>query len=159
MTRLSEMLDRKAEDIKRPPILPAGIYEAQVAKAAEFDERTSDFEGGTTWDIVRFPCKVTGAIEVDEDDLEAYGKVEGAPFRHEFLINTRPDKLADAERTMFSLRLFLEALGVMDDSTELGEAIAASPGASFGVELTHRNYTSQGEERVALNVRRAFVLD
>ena len=153
--RLSEMLDRKTEEIKRPPLLPTGSYEATVVGHPELD----DIQGkdGTVYDKVTFKCQVTAPIEVDEEDLAEYGSVAKAPFRVEYLVNTDPDEEQKRESAVFRIKLFLEACGAVSEDMTLQEGFAAVSGCSFGVDIGHRQDPNDSE-RMFLDVRRVYTL-
>lgn len=135
--KFSDALDRKLEEIKRPPVLPVGHYIWQISKHPEIDEFESQKTGGT-FERVTFQLTCAAASDdVDPDDLEAYGNVQGAQSRKTFLFSNNPDDKAAFERSMFNLRRFLDHCGV-DDSLPMNEALAASVGQQFLAELTHR---------------------
>ena len=133
--RFSDSLDRKLEEIKRPPNLPTGHYIWAVKKHPDID--TFEAKSGDEWEKVTFQLNcVSPHDDVDEDELEEYGNVQGAMNSKVFMFNTNPDKKADFERTMFNLRRFLGHCGV-DESLGLAEALGASVGANFLGELKH----------------------
>ncbi len=136
MASFTELLDRKAEDIERPPLLPIGIYSAKVSKPHAVSELKG--KDGTTYERVEFPCAIVAPIEVDEQDLEDYGSVANAPFRVDWLLNTAEDEHAKREMTLFRIKTFLEASGAMSDGDELGIGMANAVGAEFAVEIGHR---------------------
>lgn len=135
--KFSDALDRKLEEIKRPPVLPLGHYVWQISKHPEIDEFEST-RTGTTFERVTFNITcVQASDDVDTDDLANYGNVQGAQNRKTFLFSNNPDEKAAFERSMFNLRRFLDHCGV-DESLPLNEALAASVGQQFLGELTHR---------------------
>lgn len=133
--RFTDSLDRKLEDIKRPPNLPIGHYVWQVSKHPEIVSRegpNGDFE------IVKFPLVcVEPSEDVDPDDLEEYGNVAGAMVSKDFLFPVGEDVAADFARAEFNLRRFLGHLGV-EESLSLGEALAASVNKQCLGKLEHR---------------------
>lgn len=134
--RFSEALDRKLEEVKRPPNLPVGHYIWQISKHPDFDE--FDGRDGGKFERVTFQLScVQASDDVDPDELASYGNVQGALNRKTFLFNNSDDDKANFERSMFNLKRFLEHAGV-DQSLSLSEALAASVGAQFLGELTHR---------------------
>lgn len=135
--RFSDALDRKLEEIKRPPNLPVGHYVWQISKHPEMDELDSQ-RTGTTFDRVTFQLTCLSATDdVDQDDLAAYGNVQGATQRKTFLFTRDESEKAAFDRSMFNLRRFLGHLGV-DENLPLSEALAASVGCQCLGELTHR---------------------
>lgn len=134
--RFSAALDRKLEEVKRPPNLPVGHYIWQVSKHPEVDE--FDGRDGNKFERVTFNITCFAAMDdVDTDELAEYGNVQGALNRKTFLFSTNEDDKANFERSMFNLKRFLEHCGV-DQSLSLSEALAASVGQQFVGELTHR---------------------
>lgn len=133
--RFTDSLDRKLEEIKRPPNLPIGHYIWQVQKHPEVVARegqSGDFE------VVKFTLACVAPDEdVDPDELEDYGNPEGAVVSRDFLFSANPDDKARFEQSMFNLRRFLGHLGV-DESLELGEAMAASVGQQCKGLISHR---------------------
>jgi hypothetical protein len=153
MTRFTDMLDRKAEDIKRPPLLPVGQYLIQVKKQPEQEETTGN--DGTLYDVLRFPCAVVEAVEVDSDELEEYGKVAGAPVRIDFLFNTDPDENAKREGSLNRLKNFLMHLQCFEEGQTVAEGLAASPGSQCMAELSHRPDPND-PENFFLEVKRTY---
>lgn len=135
--RFTEALDRKVEDIKRPPNPPVGHYIWQVTKHPDIDEIESK-KNGQTYDRVTFTLQcVSPSDDVDSDELAEFGNVQGYTQRKVFLFPTDEGEKANYERTMFNLRRFLGHLGV-DESLELGGALAAAVNGQCLGELTHR---------------------
>lgn len=135
--KFSNALDRKLEEIQRPPVPPVGHYIWQVSKHPEIDEFESKNTGGT-FERVTFQLVIVQAGEdVDPDDLREYGNVQGFQSRKTFLFSNSDDDKANFERSMFNLRRFLGHCGV-DESLALNEAMAASVGQQVMAELTHR---------------------
>lgn len=134
--KFSDSLDRKLEEIKRPPNLPVGHYTWQVDKHPDVEE--GETREGKPYERVTFQmiC-VEASDDVDPDELEEYGNVQGARNRKSFFFSNDPEETANFARTEFNLRRFLDHLGV-DESLALGEALAASVGAQCLAELTHR---------------------
>lgn len=138
--RFSDALDRKLEEIKRPPNLPIGNYVWQVAKHPDQDTIESS-KTGATWDRLTFTLSCVSAHDdVDEDELAAFGNVQGQQQRKVFLFTQDEDDAAAFERTRFNLKRFLGHLGIdIDDGKiTLSEALADSVGAQCLGEVTHR---------------------
>lgn len=135
--RFSQALDRKLEEVKRPPNLPVGHYVWQVAKHPEVDEFESSRTGGTFERITFQITCVAASDDVDPYELAAYGNVQGAQNRKTFLFSNSEDDKAAFERSMFNLKRFLGHCGV-DESLSISEALAASVGQQFMGEVTHR---------------------
>lgn len=138
--KFSEALDRNMEEIKRPPNLPTGNYTWQVKKHPEIDEFESRNTGDTFERITFQLACVSPSDDVDTDELDAYGNVEGALNRKSFLFNTNPDEKAAFDRSLFNIKRFLGHLGldVDEDGITLSDALAASVNAQCLGEITHR---------------------
>lgn len=133
--RFTDALDRRMEEVKRPPNPPVGHYTWQVKKHPDsdsFDSRNS----GKTFDRLSFQMSCVGASDdVDPDDLAEYGDVSGFVTSKSFLFDNEDEQAF--ERSMYNLKRFLEHLGV-DESLSLSEALAACVGAQCLGELKHR---------------------
>lgn len=140
--RFTDSLDRNLEEIKRPPNLPVGHYIWQVSKHPEVIDR--DGANGS-FQIVKFPLTCVAPDEdVDPDDLEEYGNVEGAMVSRDFLFSNSPDDKAKFEQSMFNLKRFLGHLG-LDEGMSLTEALAASVGRQCKGKVKHRPDPSDPE--------------
>lgn len=133
----TDALDRKLEEVKRPPNLPMGHYIWTVSKAPEqesFESRNT----GDTFDRITFQVTcVSASDDVDPDELAEYGNVAGAVNRKSFLFTQNPEEKAAFERSMFQLKRFLGHCGV-DEDLSVGEALQAAVGTQFLGEITHR---------------------
>lgn len=136
--KFTDALDRKAEEINRPPVLPKGHYTFQITKEPEIE----DFEStktGDTFDRVTFAmAAVEASDDVDEDELNAFGNVQGQQLRKTFLFNTTDGKDADFDRSMFNLKRFLCEHGGLDEGMTLEELLASCPGVQMLGEVNHR---------------------
>lgn len=134
--RFTEALDRKMEDIERPPNLPVGHYVWRITKHPEQD--SIEAQSGITYDTLTFQCVAVSAMQdVDPDDLEAYGKIEGTPCRKQFMFDTSEDGKTRFDQSLFNVRRFLGHCGV-DESLPMNEALLASVNGEFVGELKHR---------------------
>lgn len=136
--RFSDALDRKAESIERPPVLPLGHYVFVVKAIPEME----DFESaktGDTFDRVTFMLSsLSAGDDVDEEELAAYGNPSGQTLRKAFLFNTTEGKGSDFERSLYNMKMFLvEHLG-LDESMTIQEQLASCVGAQCMGEVTHR---------------------
>ena len=133
----TDSLNRKMEEVKRPPNLPTGHYVWQINKVPE-QESFESSRTGTTFDRLTFQVSCVEAMDdVDPDDLAEYGNVAGTLNRKSFLFTQDPDEKAGFERSMFQLKRFLEHCGVEEDVT-LEEGINNAVGNQFVGEVTHR---------------------
>ncbi len=133
--KFSDALDRKLEDIKRPPNPPVGHYVWQINKHPDIDEFTS--RAGDDFEKITFQiaCAEPGE-DVDTDELAEYGNVVGYRSKKEFLFADSEADQANFDRSMFNLRRFLGHCG-LEEGLSLTEALAASVGTQFLGELTH----------------------
>jgi len=133
--KFSDVLDRKVEDVKRPPNPPIGHYIWQVKKQPDsepFESRNT----GKTFDRVSFQMACVEATDdVDPDELEEFGNVAGFVTTKSFLFDNEDETAF--QRSEYNLKRFLEHLGI-DESLSLGEALAASVNAQCMGELRHR---------------------
>lgn len=134
--RFAEMLDRKAEEIKAPPLLPAGLYHVRCKAAAEQDE-VNGRDGGL-FDKVTFRLEVITPIEVDEDALAEFGKVSGYPLRLEFMFDTAEDEVYKREQTLNRMKQFMENLGTFAEGMSLGEGLVSCAQGQCQAEIGHR---------------------
>lgn len=140
MAKFSDALDRSMDDIKRPPPLPVGNYTFRITKvpgeAVEIQ--------GKPYERLDFPVAAIAALDdVDADELEAFGKVEGAPSRVSFLFNTDPAEERSFENTLNDVKAFLDKCGV--EGGTLKERIARSANAQFIGEISHRQDPNNAE--------------
>lgn len=154
MTKFADLLDRKAEEIKQPPLLPAGTYLAMVKQYPEVGDLKSD-KG--QYEKVTFNMEVVSAYEVDEDAITEFGTVQGFPLRMDFIIDNGED--ADAARkregALNRIKTFLTNLGVLSDEMTLGEGFVASVSAACLVEVGHRPDPNDSE-RFYVEIKRTF---
>lgn len=152
MGMFDEYLDRKAEDIKAPPLLPPGTYLAQVKSHPERKDTPE-------WEFLEFSLVVVEPDEVDEEELAGFGKVAGFPIRHSFGFSKKPDDERSRELSLNGLKTFLTSLGIeFEGSMSLGEAIAQSPGCQAVVKVSHRPDKAD-KSKVFLNVDATYAID
>lgn len=133
----TEALNLKAEDIKRPPMLPVGHYRAVVAKIPEIS--TSD-DG--KWDFVDFQFKIVQAQDdVDADEMKEFGSLTNINRRHRFLFNKDPAEKQAFDRTLFQLKRFLLDHLKVDVGTEapLKQMLDEAPNCQFLVTVGRRS--------------------
>jgi len=135
--RFSEMLDRKAEEIQRPPLLPVGIYRVQWTQPAEQDSIDSS-KTGKTYDRLTFVGQVVEAVEVDENELAEFGNVQGTRVRHNYLFSTAEEDANATELRLTFLKEFLMDLGAFEDGMTLSEGLGNAVGTTCLVEIGHR---------------------
>jgi hypothetical protein len=135
----NDILNKKADEIEKPPLPPQGTYRFTVTKVPEATESQSG-----EWDILNFQCQAVEAMDnVDMDDYK--GEVTGIRLRKTYMFN-KSDEVA-FQQTEYNLRTFLEKhLGVFEDGMSMGEALNASKGAQFLGEVTWREDKREGYE-------------
>lgn len=157
MGKFSETLDRKAEEIQRPPLLPIGNYIGKCIKPFSVVDMEFTRDGEKVQaERIEFQCAIVAAEEVDEDDLAEYGNVANVPFRVDFLRDVEEN--ANQARTDFQIRSFLEAAGALEDGMSLEEGLANIVGCEFGVEISHRP-DKNNPDVFYLNVAKTYGLD
>lgn len=153
MVDFSSLLETKADDVEKPPVLPQGTYIWTVTKVPA---QTTTNNG--EWDIVEFPIKAVSAEnDVDEDELEEYGSVSAAVSRVAFLFPKDPDKEADVKRTLFRMKKFLQTTLAVDcpEDATIGEMLSASVNCQFLGNCVHR----QVDEETYFDVKNYAPLD
>jgi hypothetical protein len=135
--RFTDMLNATAEDIKKPPVPPAGTYLLKVKKVPEIGDFTAK-KSGTEFKTITFLCAVVVAQEVDADALAEFGKIEGYTLRKQFMFSQDPEDVSNTMASEDRLKSFLITLGALADGMSINEALAASVGRDFVGEVTHR---------------------
>lgn len=136
MARFVDQLNRTAEEIKAPPLPPVGRYLFMVKKHPTVEEFTS--KKGDLFDSIIFECAIAAPIEVDADDLAAYGRIEGYTLRRRFLYNTNAEEITAQERTLNEIKKFLLVLGCFEEGQSLQMGLAGAANCSFQGDLIHR---------------------
>ncbi len=139
MPNFADILNKKADDIEKPPLPPQGTYRFEITKVPEFKE-----VGGGDWDMLIFQCKAVEAMDnVDVDDYK--GDIANIRLSKTFLFNRNDE--AEFAKTEYSVRTFLENhLGVLTGDTSMGEALNESKGAQFLGDVKWRaDNRSEGE--------------
>ena len=131
-------LDRKMEEVERPPVRPVGHYICSVKQHPDIDDIVSK-KDGREFTKVEFIMEIVSAGEdVDPDELAEYGNPKGGQLRKAFIFSKDADDAAGQARSEYNLKRFLnEHLGLDEDLT-FREAFAAATGTQCLVELKHR---------------------
>jgi len=136
MARFSDIMDRKLEDVKRPPNLPVGHYTWQIIKHPDLNDGVT--REGVPYDRVTFSATpVEPGNDVDADELEAFGPIQKTQVRKQFFIPDSDADNAGHERGVYNLKRFLSHCGIAEDAA-LSEALANSVNAQFFGELVHK---------------------
>lgn len=118
--RFADALDRRGEEIERPPLAPVGTYLWTVSKMPEMDTIADG-----RFDVVDFQLKcIAPQDDVDPDALAEYGSIAGLSRRHRFLFNTEDE--ANFNRTLFNMKRFIKEHLLVEnfDSIPMKEALA-----------------------------------
>lgn len=130
-----QLLSKKVDEAKRPPLLPAGDYEGVVKewKVTEVDYKQGDGPQA----VVVFNCQITAPGEgVDIEDLK---DEEGKPFDpagRRFQVNF--SLKADED---YRLSEFLQSCGIDTEGRSFGETLPDTRSAPIFMTVTH----SQGK--------------
>lgn len=131
MARFADALNRSAETIKRPPPLPAGTYIFRVTKLpdppVEIDTKVGKMER------LSIPLAVVREVEVDEDELAAFGNVQNQPMRRDFLFSNVDD--VAYERTLDQFKRFCTHCGINTEQGTPGEWRMELPNAQLMGEV------------------------
>lgn len=131
MADFASILNKKAEDIEKPPLPPQGTYRFSITKVPESSESASG-----EWDMLNVLCRAVEAMDnVDLDDYK--GEVTGIMLRKSFLFNKNDE--AEFAKTEYQVRQFLENhVGVLEGDMSIGEALNACKGAEFLGDVSWR---------------------
>lgn len=128
----NEVLDMRAEDIKRPPAMPKGPYTWKIDKQPSRITKGSEDE----WEIIEFPVSCVEASDlVDAGALEEFGPVANTKRRVSFMFSNKKDdeSAQNNKKAADRLKRFLvEHLQIADGSSKtIKELMAESPGHMF----------------------------
>lgn len=124
--KFSDVANKKADEIERPPLPPVGTYLWLVTKIPTIQENVKD-----QWDIVEYQVKAVAAQDdVDAEAIAAYGNVSNITNRIAFLFDTTdPAKFAQTEYN--HKRFLAEHLQCWEDGAGLKEAMNSSVNHQF----------------------------
>lgn len=131
--RFADVLDRKIEEIVQPPNLPIGTYIWSVTKHPE----TAEISNGKFEKLSFLLGCISATDDVDPDELEKYGSVNGTILRKDFLFTTDEEEKNKFDQTLNNVKRFLSHCGVDVEKGSLKEAIAASVGSSVLADVVH----------------------
>lgn len=122
MVDFSVLLSKPADDIKRPPALPAGTYKGKIT-THRFDESS---EKKTPY--VRFDVKFTGEHleDVDAADVEGIDIAKRTLSKDYYL----------TEDAIYRLKEMLESLGIPSAGRSIGEMIPEAVGCEVLMEIS-----------------------
>lgn len=155
MARFADALDRKREEIRRPPPPPIGHYIAQVAKMPGAPELSKDGK----YEFLRIDCRLLSPTDdVDEDMLAEAGNIQGTPIRVDFIFNTEEEEQAKFESTLNRLKQFVEHCGVDTTEGALKEWLSQIVNAQFLLQVTHE-IDKQNPENVYTRAGRTAAIE
>jgi len=152
MGRFSQIAEKKMDEIEKPPLAPVGLYTVEVINDAEPVERPS---ASGNFEIVDFMLRGVEAVDVDPEELEAFGPVKNMVASKSFIFN-EDDETANA-RTEYNMKLFLtQHLGLSEDLS-IAEAISEAKGAQCVAQISHR--PDKNSDDIYLNVKKTMAMD
>ena len=135
--RFADALDRRGEEIERPPLIPVGTYIWTVTKPPELDTIADG-----RFDVVDFTLRcVQQCDDVDPDSISEFeakaGQVAGKVRRLRFLFNTEDEGAFN--NTEFRMKSFIENhLGVSMEGKTWKETFADVVGNQCQAEIRWR---------------------
>lgn len=151
MPNFTDILNKKADDIEKPPLPPQGTYRFRVTKVPEFKE-----VGNGEWDMVIIPVVAVEAM--DNVDLDGYnGDVSNIRLSKTFLFS-KNDEVGFAQ-TQYQFRQFLEHhAGVLENNMKIEEALNKLVGAEFLGDVVWREDNRNEGEFIA-NIAKTAPVD
>lgn len=136
MGKFTEALNRTAEEIKRPPPPPLGLYIMRIVKMPD-PAVTIKGKQGNEFEKISIPIETVSAYEVEEETLAEYpGKIAGIRLKMDVLFDQEDE--AKFEASLNRLKEFLEKCGVDVTTGNLSQWLSESPNCQFIGEITHR---------------------
>ena len=138
MPSVTDLLDRKKAEIRKPPLPPIGHYRFKIYRPHAIRESADG-----SWSFLEFFCQGQAAQEdVDVDELKEFDRsIESIRVRHSFIFNNSGESDAEAsnEDTTWHLQEFLDKLGLdADDEESQSEQLARVEGFEFIGYLEHK---------------------
>ena len=128
MASVNDLLDQKAEEIKRPPNPPEGHYRFEVSRDHAVRETGGD------WTFIEIPVQAKAAQEdVDPDELEAFGRgADNIRARVSFGQSSNEADTATNEDNAWRMQEFLKHCGLDPEPDEsLRSQLGRAKGAQF----------------------------
>ena len=143
MTSFLDIVDVNTDEIEEAPVLPVGTYILEVTKPTDVKQSNSG-----EWDMINYPCRVVEAYEVDEDDLEDFGNVEGEPAMITFMAPRAEGTEAERnrQRTLNQVKKFHEDV-LNQGGGNLKQLMAECKGHRFLAAATHEEYNDATQVR------------
>lgn len=126
----NDILSKTVESVERPALPPTGHYVMNINRVPTMVEREK-------FDVIDVPfVGVSAGDDVDPDLLAGYGSVSSVSARRSFMFD-KEDK-ARFDRTLFSLKTFLEKHLGIDPSLSIKEALNECVNKKCMVEIGYR---------------------
>jgi hypothetical protein len=125
MGTFEDILNRPADDIKPPPVLPVGTYHTVVVGLPERGKSSLK-----QTDYFKFTHKIVAPL--DDVDVEALAEIEGGIIGKD-IDNT----FYITEKSAFMLKDFLVNLGVEVEGKSLASCIDESPNREVLIHIKH----------------------
>lgn len=130
MANISDILNRPAEDVKPPPLYPAGLFRAIIKGLPEQDESSVK-----KTPLLRFTFQVTApGPDIEQEDIDIYesdgeSKIIGHTFTNDYYTT---------EKALFMLTEFLQQLGIdFSGGKSISAAIDESPNCECMIYIKH----------------------
>lgn len=150
-----ELANVKLNEIPDAPLAPSGDYIFRISKQPIWGEA-----GDGKYETLVFPCAAVEAVNVDDDDLEAFGDVKAINLSVRFMSTKDPNPEEETRNAQTQARLrdfLLKHLG-MPATTSLAQAIDESVGAEFVGTVTHR-IDKNDKEKIYAEIQRTAPRD
>lgn len=121
----SKILQKQASEIEKPKPLPIGTYLCVNPKLPEFKG-----VGKNETPCAEFSLTIMAPVEVDADDLTAYGEVKGKSIRHRMFLTEGTEYRTKEE--------LVNAFGLDEAGKNLGQLFNETINGQVLVTIKHR---------------------
>lgn len=131
----NDALNRNLDEVERPPLMPAGVYEWLIYKVPPQDEIESP---NGSWHTIDIPLKCLRATDdVDAESLAAYnGDVKGTLQTMRFMFDKNDSHKFD--ETLFRLKRFLEEHVGVEKGLSVKEGLNAAVNKRVLAQVIHK---------------------
>lgn len=137
MPNFSEMARLKPDELPEVPLVPRGSYVARVSKLPDQGPtRNEDYT------MITFPFEIIEPLgDVDEDELESFGKISGVRMYHRHLYPEHGEDPGELERQQKSSMKRLETLLYdhmeIDRDKSIEEALSSCMNQQVVIHVEH----------------------